>query len=115
CWKSIRYVLAQPSRPPVQAEAWAFMKQHWKRLREKCGSLGATRMIGGLRHVWRADWQDDVRRFFAAPDNRVAAGERVLAQTLEFIRIGIEFKRQQQTPLTAWLKKRPHSASEPYP
>ena len=112
CWKSIRYVLAQSSHPPVQAEAWAFMKQHWKRLREKCGSLGATRMIGGLRHVWRADWLDDVRHFFAVSDNRVAAGERVLAQTLEFIRIGIEFKRHQQTPLTAWLKKRPHSASE---
>jgi puromycin-sensitive aminopeptidase len=106
CWKSIRYLLAQSARPSVQDEAWAFMKQNWKRLREKSGSLGATRMIGGLRHVWRADWHDDVRSFFAMPDNRVAAGERVLAQTLEFIRIGVAFTRHQQATLTEWLRGR---------
>ncbi|HUJ79711.1 MAG TPA: M1 family metallopeptidase [Nitrospiria bacterium] len=111
CWKSIRYLLAQSAHPSVQAEAWAFMKRNWKPLREKAGSLGATRMIAGLRHVWRVDWQDDVRNFFAAPDNRVAAAERVLAQTLEFIRIGAGFKLQQQPHVTAWLKSRPPTAT----
>ena len=110
-WKSMRYLLAQAAHPPVQAEAWAFMKANWSRLREKTGSVGATRMIAGLRHVWRPEWHDNVRSFFNEPANRVASGERVLAQTLEFIQIGIDFRRRQQPHLTAWLKSRPLSAS----
>jgi puromycin-sensitive aminopeptidase len=105
-WKPMRYLLAQIAHPAVQAEAWAFMKNNWNRLRQKTGSVGALRMISGLRYVWRPDWHDDVRRYFDDPANRVAAAERALAQTLEFIQIGIAFKERQQAPLTRWLMLR---------
>jgi puromycin-sensitive aminopeptidase len=104
-WKPMRYLLAHPAHPPVQTEAWTFMQSRWDRLREKTGSVGAMRMIQGLRHVWRSDWHDDVRRFFDDPAHRVPSAERALAQTLEFIRIGIAFKERQQTALSNWLKK----------
>ncbi len=105
-WKPLRYLLAHAAHPPVQAEAWAFMQRHWTALREKTGSVGAMRMIAGLRHVWRADWHDDVRHFFDDPAHRVASAERALAQTLEFIRIGTAFKERQQPALSDWLAKR---------
>jgi puromycin-sensitive aminopeptidase len=105
-WKPMRYLLAQAAHPPVQAEAWAFMKSRWGQLRKKTGSVGALRMIAGLRHVWRPDWHDEVRRFFGDPENRVDAAERALAQTLEFIQIGIVFKERQQASLTQWLNTR---------
>ncbi|MBI3621386.1 MAG: M1 family metallopeptidase, partial [Nitrospirae bacterium] len=105
-WKPLRYLLAHAAHPAVQSEAWTFMKSHWDAFREKTGSVGAMRMVAGLRHVWRADWHDDVRRFFDNPAHRVSAAERVLAQTLEFIHIGIAFKTHQQAPLTDWLARR---------
>jgi len=105
-WKPMRYLLAQAAHPPVQAEAWSFMKSRWGQLREKTGSVGALRMIAGLRYVWRSDWHDEVGRFFDDPENRVAAAERALAQTLEFIQIGIAFKERQQASLTQWLNAR---------
>ena len=103
-WKPLRYLLGQAAHPAVQAEAWRFMQAHWDALREKCGSVGATRMFQGLRHVWRREWEADVQRFFDTPGHRVAAGERALAQTLEFIRVGIAFKERQQPALVEWLR-----------
>ena len=105
-WKPIRYLLAQAGHPDVQAEAWTFMKNHWTPLREKSGSVGAMRMIQGLHHLWRSDWQTDIRQFFDNPAHRVAAAERVLAQTLEFITIGVAFVDRQQTLLARWLTSR---------
>ncbi|MEW6324479.1 MAG: M1 family metallopeptidase [Nitrospirota bacterium] len=105
-WKPLRFLLGQAAHPAVQAEAWRFMITHWKALRDKCGSVGATRMIQGLRHVWRREWEDEVRRFFEEPANRVAAADRALAQTLEFIRIGAAFKERQQRALADWLRRR---------
>jgi puromycin-sensitive aminopeptidase len=104
-WKPLRYLLAHAAHPAVQTEAWTFMKNHWDKFREKTGSVGAMRMVAGLRHVWRLDWHDDVRRFFDDPAHRVSAAERVLAQTLEFIHIGIAFKAHQQAPLADWLAR----------
>lgn len=44
--------------------------------------------------------------FFSDPANRVAAAERALAQTLEFMQIGIRFKERQLIPLSRWLQER---------
>ena len=103
-WKPLRYLLGQAAHPTVQAEAWRFMQAHWDTLQEKCGSVGATRMFQGLRHVWRREWEAEVRQFFDTPSHRIAAGERALAQTLEFIRVGIAFKERQQPALVEWLR-----------
>jgi hypothetical protein len=102
-WKPIRYLLANPT---AQEEAWHFVRTHWQTLRQKGGSVGAQRMIQGTRALWRPDWREDVDAFFQDPANKVASAERALAQTLEFIEIGIRFKTHQQNALSGWLKSR---------
>lgn len=102
-WKPIRYLLANPM---VQGEAWYFVKTRWQTLRQKGGSVGAQRMIQGTRALWRPEWREDLGIFFQDPANKVAAAERALAQTLEFIEIGIRFKTHQQNALSGWLKSR---------
>jgi len=102
-WKPIRYLLANSM---VQEEAWHFVKTRWQALRQKGGTVGAQRMIQGTQALWRPDWREEVRTFFQDPTNKVAAAERALAQTLEFIEIGIRFKTHQQNALSDWLNSR---------
>jgi len=102
-WKPIRYLLRYPK---VQAETWEFVKANWKALREKTGSVGATRMIQSTRHLWTPAWKKEVEQFFSRTENKVEAAERALLQTLEFIEIGILFKAEQGPRLSAWMKAR---------
>ncbi|HZR45102.1 MAG TPA: ERAP1-like C-terminal domain-containing protein, partial [Candidatus Manganitrophaceae bacterium] len=90
--------------PAVQEETWNFVKEQWPKLREKGGSVGAQRMIQGTRALWRPQWHNEVKDFFGDPANHVAAAERALVQTLEFIQIGIRFKERQMIPLSRWLQ-----------
>ncbi len=100
-WRPVRYLLANPA---VQDETWDFVKKNWDVLREKGGDIAAQRIIQGARSLWRPEWREEVEAFFNEPSNRVAAAERALAQTLEFIDIGIRFKEHQQEALSKWLK-----------
>lgn len=100
-WKPVRYLLFNPA---VQEETWNFVKEQWPKLREKGGSVGAQRIIQGTRALWRSQWHDEVRIFFGDPANHVAAAERALVQTLEFIQIGVRFKERQMIPLSRWLQ-----------
>jgi puromycin-sensitive aminopeptidase len=102
-WKPLRGLLANPA---AQAETWSFVQAHWKELRKKGGSVGAQRIISGAKALWREDWLSQVQAFFAAPENRVPSAERTLTQTLEFIRLGLIFRRTQQENLTAWLRNK---------
>ncbi len=99
-WKPARYLLANPL---AQEVAWAFIKGHWGALKEKGGSVGAQRMIQGARHLWRRDLQMEVAQFFSAPENKVAAAERALAQTLEFMELGVRFKARCRKALSDWM------------
>ncbi len=102
-WKPIRYLLANPT---AQEESWNFIKAQWRPIREKGGSPGALRIIQGTRSLWRDQWFDEVKAFFSDPVNKVDAAERALAQTLEFMQIGIRFKERQLLPLSRWLQER---------
>ena len=102
-WKPLRGLLTNPA---TQAETWAFVKANWPALRKKGGSVGAQRIIGGTKALWREDWLADVEKFFADPANRVASAERTLAQSLEFLRLGLAFRRAQQDRLSAWLNSK---------
>jgi hypothetical protein len=90
----------------TQAETWAFIKANWPALRKKGGSVGAQRIIGGTKVLWREEWLADVESFFADPANRVASAERTLAQSLEFLRHGLAFRREQQDRLSVWLNSK---------
>lgn len=100
-WKPIRYLLRYPK---VQSETWEFVKANWKTLRDKTGSVGATRMIQSTRHLWTPCWKNEVEAFFSRSENKVDAAERALLQTLEFIEIGIRFKKEQRPRLSTWMK-----------
>ncbi len=95
-WKPVRALL---SNGRTQGVAWMFVREHWQTLRKKSGSVGAQRMIQATRALWSETWRAEVAAFFGDPKNRVEAAERALAQTLEFIDIGIRFKATQQAAL----------------
>ncbi|MFQ5596819.1 MAG: M1 family metallopeptidase [Nitrospiria bacterium] len=99
-WKPIRALLAHP---PLQQETWTFIKTHWPNLREKGSSIGAKRIIQGTQNLWRPEWHEDIQDFFSRPENKVSSAEQALAQTLEFIQLGIHFKRVQSQALADWL------------
>ncbi|MBI3803988.1 MAG: ERAP1-like C-terminal domain-containing protein [Nitrospirae bacterium] len=106
-WKPVRYLLGNPA---TQEESWRFVQAEWRRLREKGGSIGAMRIIQGARALWREPWYREVQTFFNDPANKIAAAERALAQTLEFMQIGIRFKERQMIPLSRWMQDRGGSA-----
>jgi len=56
--------------------------------------------------LWCEEWLTDVERFFSDTANRVASAERTLTQSLEFVRLGLEFRRAQQDGLVRWLRSR---------
>jgi puromycin-sensitive aminopeptidase len=100
-WKPVRVLLANPA---TQAETWSFIQANWAALRKKGGSVGAQRVIGGTKALWREDWIREVESFFRAPENHVASADRVLTQTLEVMRLGLTFRRLQQENLSQWLR-----------
>ena len=106
-WKPLRGLL---SNPATQGPTWEFIKANWPALRKKGGSVGAQRIIGGVKTLWREDWLADAANFFADPANRVASAERTLTQSLEFLRLGLAFRRDQQGRFSAWLRDRSQGA-----
>lgn len=102
-WKPMRGLL---SNPATQGETWTFIKANWPALRKKGGSVGAQRIIGGTKALWREAWLAEVEDFFSDPANRVASAERTRIQTLETIRLGLAFRREQQGKLSEWLHGR---------
>jgi len=107
-WKPLRGLL---SNPATQGETWVFIKAGWPALRRKGGSVGAQRIIGGTKALWKTEWLAEVERFFSDPANRVASAERTLTQTVETIRLGLAFRHEQQGKLSEWLHGRGSSSS----
>ncbi len=102
-WKPFRGLLG---RHAAQDLTWEFLKSHWVPLREKIGPVGASRVIQATRGLWRADWRAEVDAFFSDPANRVESAAKALAQTLEFMDVGIAFTAAQATALSRWLRTR---------
>jgi len=100
--RPIRGLLGNPN---AQEVTWVFIQKHWSDLRRKGGSVGAQRIIQATKALWRLEWREEVARFFNHPDHRVDAAKRTLAQTVEFIDIGLRFKSTQQARLSAYLNK----------
>jgi puromycin-sensitive aminopeptidase len=102
-WKPFRVLLG---RPDAQDLTWEFLKTHWTGLRQKVGPVGASRIIQATRGLWRADWRAEVESFFSEPANRVESAAKALAQTLEFMDVGIAFSATQGAPMARWLRAR---------
>ncbi len=102
-WKPFGALFANSA---VQGEAWAFVKAHWKELREKLGPRGAERVIAATAGLQTDAWLNDVAAFFNNPANKVDSAARTLNQTLEAIALGVNFKKAQSPKLSDWLKRR---------
>src|SRR5206468_11312465 len=100
-WTPIRVLRENPA---PQSETSTFIQANWAARKKKGGSVGAQRIIGGTKALWREDWLREVESFFKTPENYVASAGRVLAQTLEGIRLGLTFRRLQQENLSHWLR-----------
>lgn len=100
-WKPVRVMLANTA---IQANAWSLVKANWTALKKKGGSVGAQRIITGARALWDEQLKADVEAFFRGPANYVPSAERALTQTLEFIGLGLAFRRLQQENLISWLR-----------
>ncbi|NOY84277.1 MAG: hypothetical protein GXO96_05580, partial [Nitrospirae bacterium] len=101
-WKPIRTLL---SNPVVQGTSWTYIKQHWTALHTKGGNLATQRIIQSTAQLWSADWHADISDFFKNPDIRPSVAVRTLAQTLEFIQLGMQFKKDQTSELSNWLQE----------
>lgn len=101
-WKPIHALLSSPT---VQEASWDYIKRHWPALHKKGGSLAAQRIIQATAQLWSETWHADVSAFFENPSIRAGVGSRTLAQTLEFIQLGIRFKKHQTPELSSWLQK----------
>ncbi len=103
-WKPLRGLL---SNPATQGDTWTFIKSNWQALRQKGGSVGAQRIIGGTKVLWKPEWLAEVECFFSDKANHVASAERTLIQAVESIRLGLAFRSDQQGKLSEWLRGRP--------
>jgi len=56
--------------------------------------------------LWREEWCADIENFFRDPVNHIASAERTLAQSLDFLRLGLVFRQVQQEKLSGWLRER---------
>ncbi|HSG06164.1 MAG TPA: ERAP1-like C-terminal domain-containing protein, partial [Nitrospiria bacterium] len=104
-WRPIRYM---EGNIPVQEETWSFIQERWRDIREKTGTVGTQRIIQGLRSFWKPEWRSGVETFFGQAENHIPAAERALAQTLEFMDIGIRFREMQAEDLSQWFKRNPN-------
>jgi len=83
--------------------AWDFVKQHWQAMARQYPESAYTRMYEGVAALVSADWERDVRAFFA--DNKIDLGGKTLAQYLEQLRVAVAFQARESEALAAHLSR----------
>lgn len=101
-WKPLGYAVRNPA---VQAQAWAFVQEHWAEIRGKSGDRGAARVIDALGGFWSLDAKREAEVFFRDPANRIPSADRGLRQALEFMELGASFAERARGELVNCLKE----------
>jgi aminopeptidase N len=81
--------------------AWAFLKEHWKEMREKVVTFGGGGAVGALSGYCDLQHKKDIEDFFK--QNRAPGAERTVRQTLERISACVDFKHKQQPEFDKWI------------
>ena len=81
--------------------AWDFVKGHWETMARQYPESAYRRMYEGVPALVSAEWERDVRAFFA--DNKIDLGGRTLQQYLEQLRVAVAFQQREAEPLAAYL------------
>jgi len=83
--------------------AWDFIKGHWETMARQYPESAYRRMYEGVPALVSAEWERDVRAFFA--DNKIDLGGRTLQQYLEQLRVAVAFQEREAEPLAAYLSR----------
>jgi puromycin-sensitive aminopeptidase len=83
--------------------AWDFVKGHWETMARQYPESAYRRMYEGVPALVSAEWEQDVRAFFA--DNKIDLGGRTLQQYLEQLRVAVAFQQREAEPLAAYLSR----------
>ena len=74
--------------------AWEFIKSNWKNLLNKFPSNSIVRMLSGLTSLSNDELSNDIHKFFEK--NHVPQGQLTLDQTLEKLRINVDFVNRER-------------------
>jgi len=83
--------------------AWEFVKEHWETMARQYPESAYRRMYEGVPALVSAEWERDVRAFFA--DNKIDLGGRTLQQYLEQLRLAVAFQQREAEPLAVYLSR----------
>ena len=86
-----------------RAAAWDFVKANWRQMDRQYPRSAYRRMYEGVTSLIGADWERDVRAFFA--DNKIELGGRTLAQYLEQLRVAVRFQEREGAALAPYLAR----------
>jgi puromycin-sensitive aminopeptidase len=87
--------------------AWEFVKTHWQTMARRFPPSAYRRMYEGVTGLVRADWEAEVRAFFAT--SRIELGGKTLEQYQEQLRVAVRFREREAAPLAAYLGPMLHS------
>ncbi|MBL01413.1 MAG: hypothetical protein CL774_02830 [Chloroflexi bacterium] len=88
------YLLALCLRNKIHGgKAWEFIKDNWNDLLIKFPSNSIVRMLSGLTSLSNDDLSNDINEFFEK--NHVPQGQLTLIQTLEKLRINVNFVNRE--------------------
>jgi len=101
-----RYLSSFLANEPARAQAWAFVKAHWKELEPKVTIFGGdTNVIASLGNFCDASSRDDIASFFQ--QHPLPSATRTLTQTIERINNCIAFRAAQSGSVTSFLRSAP--------
>jgi len=83
--------------------AWDFVKRTWQAMARQYPESAYTRMYEGIAGLVSAEWERDVRAFFA--DNKIDLGGRTLQQYLEQLRVAVAFQEREAESVAAYLSR----------
>jgi len=83
--------------------AWDFIKGNWQAMARQYPESAYTRMYEGIAALVSAEWERDVRAFFA--ENKIDLGGKTLQQYLEQLRVAVAFQEREAEALGAHLSR----------
>jgi puromycin-sensitive aminopeptidase len=83
--------------------AWDFVKRNWQTMARQYPESAYTRMYEGISGLVSAEWERDVRAFFA--DNKIDLGGKTLQQYLEQLRVAVAFQEREAEALAEYLSR----------
>ena len=82
---------------------WNFIKNNWNIINEKFPSNSIVRMISPVSTLDEEDQANDIENFFS--ENDVPQGEKTLNQTLEKLKVNVEFKKRESLNFTELIQE----------